>query len=145
MLVPSRLTFPIKSLLSEFLIKDPISILSSKIPYFFQKYEFRPKIWYSPFFEELVQLLVIFRNEVFYTWVICLLSCGVSLKLCSFNHSKTHLVHKKWLRLHRTTMWASSSHTIVSLELSFSTLAQSFLSENVIRNTSGKWKIPLFS
>ena len=31
----------------------------------------------------------------------------------------THLVQKKWLRVHRTTLWASASHTKVWLESEF--------------------------
>ena len=125
-------------------------ISSSKIPDFFRKSKFRPKIWYSPFFLKSLTIhfvfFAFFRKEVSCTWVFFFLLFIVRFifKVVFFDLSKSHLVQKNGLQVHSTTMWASSSHTKVSLEVFFSTSARLFPSENVIRNTFGKLKSHFF-
>ena len=74
----------------------------------------------------------------------CLLLWGVSLNSFPLTSVKTQLEQKKWLPVQRTTLWASSSLTRVSLELFSSTSSQPFPSENLFRNTLGKWKSHFF-
>ena len=68
----------------------------------------------------------------------------VSLNSFPLTSVKTQLEQKKWLPVQRTTLWASSSLTRVSLALFSSTSSQPFPSENLFRNTLGKWKSHFF-
>ena len=86
-----------------------------------------------------------FRKRVSYTSVFSPFIVRCNLKFVFFDFSKTHLVQKKGLQVHRTTMWASSSHTRASLKVFFSSSARPFPLENVIRNACWKWKLQFFS
>ena len=85
-----------------------------------------------------------FRKRVSYTSVFSPFIVRCILKVVFFDFSKTHLVQKKGLQVHRTTMCASSSHKRASLKVFFSSSARPFPSENVIRNTCWKWKLQFF-
>ena len=61
-----------------------MNISSSRIPDFFRKSEFWPKVWFLPFFEDHVDSYCFFRfffvRRFLMPQLFCLLSWGVSLK-----------------------------------------------------------------